>query len=140
MWKCQIVDGVLGDWQQVVMNSDLNWQYATWTRSATAGAGTYVSTYYSPYMIFVRICFNSDMAKLNSRAWYDGSSHFYPFAQYAGNLWGLKPGTTPTAESTQYLGHVICVKADTALGEPKATTYGAIWTWWDGQVTHIGHL
>ncbi|MCI8454152.1 MAG: hypothetical protein HFE84_06010 [Lachnospiraceae bacterium] len=127
-------------WRENIFKADLNWQYATWTRLAGAGAGTYVSTYYSPYMIFVRACFNSNMQSLTHHAWYQDNTYFYPFAQINQNLWNLTPASAPTAASTQYLGHIMILSSREALGAPQGTAYGAIWVWWDGTATNIGLL
>ncbi|MCI8512675.1 MAG: hypothetical protein HFE83_11915 [Lachnospiraceae bacterium] len=87
--------GFWSNWDIYIRTSDLNWQYAAWTRLAGGGAGTYVSTYYSPYMILVRGSFNAQMSSLNHIAWYDAGLYYYPFAKINQNLWNLKAEAPP---------------------------------------------
>lgn len=132
--------GFWSNWDIYIRTSDLNWQYAAWTRLAGGGAGTYVSTYYSPYMILVRGSFNAQMSSLNHIAWYDAGLYYYPFAKINQNLWNLKAEAPPSQPSTQYLGHIITIRSSAANGAPNGTSYAAVWTWWDGQFTNIGLL
>lgn len=123
------------------LNSSLVWQYNPWTRLEGAGPGTYVSTFASPYLVIARCALNAQMNNLNPIPWYGSpTTYFYPFAQLAKNLWNAQPSTTPSSTSTVYLGHVTTTSSNEALGAPNGTTYGAIWTWWNGQVTNIGIL